>query len=213
MAVAFWDEIERRRARWDVLEHPFYARWSAGDLSHDELALYASEYDHAVVAIADASRRAADSDTDLQAHAEEEAAHTSLWRSFARAAGWGGSRAWYFGEEPLPTTEACARTWTGELDRDLPRHLVTLYAVESAQPGVSALKLEALVRHYAFDDGPATEYFRVHARLDRDHAALMRATLDRLLADADTEALLDQAEAVHRSYWEMLDGLEALAEA
>src|SRR6185503_7856888 len=55
----FWSRLEEVRARWNVLEHPFYQRWSAGELSRDELARYAGEYRHAVVALADAAAGAA----------------------------------------------------------------------------------------------------------------------------------------------------------
>ena len=47
---------EARRAT-NVLEHPFYQRWSAGELSAGELSCYAGEYRHAVTALAEASAR------------------------------------------------------------------------------------------------------------------------------------------------------------
>ena len=47
-----WERIERSRERWDVLRHPFYKRWSAGELSAEELARYSGQYRHAVEAIA-----------------------------------------------------------------------------------------------------------------------------------------------------------------
>ena len=47
--------IDQARRECDVLEHPFYQRWSAGELSAEELAFYAGEYRHAVVALAQAS--------------------------------------------------------------------------------------------------------------------------------------------------------------
>ena len=39
-AVDFFDRLEAARRRWNVLEHPFYLRWSAGELSREELAFY-----------------------------------------------------------------------------------------------------------------------------------------------------------------------------
>ena len=33
----FWDRLEEVRDRNDVLRHPFYVRWSAGELTLDEL--------------------------------------------------------------------------------------------------------------------------------------------------------------------------------
>ena len=51
--------LDQARAECSVLEHPFYERWSAGELNPAELACYAGEYRHAVVALAEASQAAA----------------------------------------------------------------------------------------------------------------------------------------------------------
>src|ERR671926_11695 len=50
--------IDEARQRWDVLKHPFYERWERGELGRDELAFYAGEYRHAVVALARAAAAA-----------------------------------------------------------------------------------------------------------------------------------------------------------
>ena len=52
--------LDETRSAINVLEHPFYQRWSAGDLSAEELAIYAAEYRPAVVALARASELAAE---------------------------------------------------------------------------------------------------------------------------------------------------------
>jgi pyrroloquinoline-quinone synthase len=85
------EALDETRRATNVLEHPFYLRWSAGELSARELARYAGEYRHAVVALAEtsalAAREAPAVHTDeLSAHAREEAAHVALWDAFARAA-------------------------------------------------------------------------------------------------------------------------------
>jgi len=208
---AFWTEVDRRAGGPDALEHPFYERWSAGELTRAEIAAYASEYDHAVVATADASRRAAGPDGgSLDGYAEEEDRHTALWRSFAAATGWGCATAWYYGEDPLPETVECVRVWGGDAGRGLAEDLVTLYAIESAQARVSRLELDGLLRHYGFAQGPATEYPRLHA-LGDGRASMLRAALAPLLAGRDPAALLEQVESVHSSHWALLDGVEALA--
>ena len=62
--------IEPARARWNVLEHSFYRRWSAGELSRRELAVYAGEYRHAVQALADGlARTAHGADPSIAEHA------------------------------------------------------------------------------------------------------------------------------------------------
>src|SRR6266545_4424952 len=49
----FFERLEEARNRWNVLSHPFYERWESGELGEDELAYYAGEYRHAVVALAE----------------------------------------------------------------------------------------------------------------------------------------------------------------
>ena len=55
MATSVWDRIESARERHDVLQHPFYTRWSAVELPGAELARYSGQYRHAVNAIAELS--------------------------------------------------------------------------------------------------------------------------------------------------------------
>jgi pyrroloquinoline-quinone synthase len=83
----FFSRLDDIKTRWNVLEHPFYERWSTGELSAEELAVYAGEYRHAVEALARASERVADLEPALAGHAREERAHVELWDRFAAAAG------------------------------------------------------------------------------------------------------------------------------
>src|ERR1700689_1435107 len=83
--------LDQTRAQINVLEHPFYQRWSAGALSERELAAYAGQYHHAVIALACASMAAAGAAREphkrgLPVPAEEERAHVSVWRRFVDVA-------------------------------------------------------------------------------------------------------------------------------
>lgn len=204
-AVDFFDRLESARARWNVLEHPFYRRWSAGELSRDELAVYAGEYGHAVEALAtglsDAAGRAEPSlAPEIAAHAAEEAGHVLLWDAFARAIGGNTER------EPRPETRACVESWTA--GRDTLEGLAAAYAIESGQPEIAQTKLDGLRRHYGLDEGPATEYFSVHAERDHEHAAATRELIEERLAGADHDRLLEVAEGALRGNWLLLDGVE-----
>ncbi|HEV2076089.1 MAG TPA: hypothetical protein VGR10_07595, partial [Thermoleophilaceae bacterium] len=75
--MELFDRLDAVRERWNVLRHPFYRRWSAGELTREELAFYAAEYRHAVVALADASETVAEAcegaaSATLAEHAREE---------------------------------------------------------------------------------------------------------------------------------------------
>jgi pyrroloquinoline-quinone synthase len=203
--VEFFDRLETVRQRWNVLEHPFYQRWSDGELSGEELAFYAGEYRHVVTALAEAVAAAAGAAepavrAELEQHAAEEADHIELWDDFARAVGAPVDA------EPTPETAECAQAWTAA--RDSLEGLVTLYAIESGQPAISATKLEGLTRHYGLPAGPSTEYFRLHAELDHEHAAQSRGPIEDQLEGADHERLLAVAAAALRGNWTLLDGVE-----
>jgi pyrroloquinoline-quinone synthase len=187
--------IEAAASRWNVLDHPFYQRWSAGELTREELAEYAAQYRHAVVALADAAAASGD-----EAHAGEEREHVALWDAFA--AGCGSIAAGASAE-----TRECAEAWTAGDDR-LER-LAVLYAIESAQPAISETKLAGLLGHYGFEEGPATEYFTVHAERDHEHAAHSRELLEKLATDEDAARLAARAEAAARGNWRLLDGVSA----
>jgi pyrroloquinoline-quinone synthase len=185
--------IEAAASRWNVLDHPFYQRWSAGELTREQLAEYAAQYRHAVVALADAAAASGDEE-----HAREEREHVALWDAFA--AGCGSIAA-----DASAETRECTEAWTAGDDR-LER-LAVLYAIESAQPAIAQTKLEGLLGHYGFDEGPATEYFTVHAERDHEHAAHSRELLEKLATDEDAARLAARAEAAARGNWRLLDGV------
>jgi pyrroloquinoline-quinone synthase len=204
--MEFWSRFDAIAREHDVLRHRFYVRWSVGELSVAELADYAGQYRHAVVALAEASASAAASadgamGRELAAHAAEEAEHIELWDRFVDAVG--GERA----ATPNRNTAACASAWSGAGGRGLLGTLVALYAIESAQPQISKTKRDGLATHYGID-GPPAAYFELHERLDVVHASAGRKLIDARLADADHERLLGEAEVVLRSNWELLDGVE-----
>src|SRR2546423_7686295 len=188
------ERIDEARARWNVLDHPFYRRWERGELTRDELAFYAGEYRHAVVALADAAVAAGDAD-----HAAEEAAHVSLWDDFAAALDAPLDR------DPTSETQECAAAWSRE---DPLEARAVLYAVESAQPDISRTKLTGLVAHYGFAPGSqGTEYFELHADRDHEHAAASAKVL-RETSPEDADRLAGAAEAALAANWRLLDGVQ-----
>lgn len=202
MNLTIWERIEKARERWNVLHHPFYVRWTAGELTSEELARYSGQYRHAVEAIARTSAQAADAAptlADLREHAVEEREHVALWDGFVEATG--GDT----GAGPTPETEECVEAWTSE--GDLASRLVTLYAIESAQPEISRIKREGLVSSYGFEEGDGTRYFEVHERLDSEHAAQARDLLAELAGEAGEDRLVAAAERAYRANWRLLDGV------
>ncbi|HTW41025.1 MAG TPA: iron-containing redox enzyme family protein [Solirubrobacteraceae bacterium] len=221
--------LDQARAEINVLEHPFYQRWSAGELSAAELARYAGEYQHAVLALARASAQAADSAAEqaasspvaaahragLLAHAQEEAAHVQLWGQFqqAAAAACAPADAHVPAHTPTPA-DTCAVAPAGgeplaqtracarawEAGHDLLERLAVLYAIEASQPEISATKLAGLSAHYGYSaEGPASEYFRVHEQRDVEHARAARELIAALMAESDGDDAAERMLACARA--------------
>lgn len=206
--MTFFKELDTVSARWNVLAHPFYTRWERGELTSGELALYAGQYRHAVVALASASATAARDASpadraELEEHAAEEAGHIALWDDFTASVG-GSAYA-----SPLQETVDCASAWTA--GRDALESLAVLYAIESAQPEISRTKLRGLLAHYGLEEGLGTTYFSVHADRDEVHAEQSRSLLAEHAEhakEADRDRLLSVAEGALRGNWALLDGVE-----
>lgn len=206
MSSSLWDRIEQARAKWNVLEHPFYVRWSAGELSRDELADYAGQYRHATQAIATLAgdiRDGLPERAEPRSHAMEEEAHVELWDGFVEAVG--GSR-----EAPASAeTTECVKAWTapgGTLAA-----LGCMYAIESGQPEISRVKRDGLVKLYGVEDGPGTAYFRIHEGRDVEHAAESRELISELAGPDDEDAVVAAAESAFRANWRLLDGVAVAA--
>jgi len=196
----FFARADEVRMRWDVLRHPFYERWSRGELAPEELAFYAGQYRHAVVALADAASLAGN-----DRHAEEERSHVALWDGFLRFTGGDVEAA------PTAETAACAAAWA-DAARDEMATVAALYAIEAAQPAISETKRAGLLEHYgATPGGEETRYFDVHAVLDHAHAADDRERLAAVMQPGDEERLLDEIERVLQANWQLLDGVAQVA--
>ena len=98
----FFEQLDRRIAKYDLLCHPFYQAWAAGQLSREDLREYATEYFHHVEAFpfylhefamrADEGelRRAVLANRDEEAGENGSRPHAELWLDFVE--GMGGER-------------------------------------------------------------------------------------------------------------------------
>jgi pyrroloquinoline-quinone synthase len=195
--VELIERLDAVRERWSLLEHPFYRRWSCGELRRDELAQYAAEYRHAVVALAETAEQAGNPE-----HAREEAEHVWLWDEFAAAFRADTNR------PPNCETAECVLAWTAAADRL--EALAVMYAIEAGQPAVSQAKLDGLREHYGIAENErGAAYFALHSELDHEHAAESREALEAEASPTDTERLVEVAERALRGNWILLDGVDA----
>ena len=209
--------VARLRERWSLQRHPFMQRWLGGALTAGDLQLFAGEHYHALLALERAARHgAALADGLLAEHlaryADQQEEAVELWCEFAAATGWRQS-GWYFGQDPLPQTVACARLLSGDGEgRSLVLHLATICAFESATAELAPLQLDALVLSYGFDHA-STRYYELAPERSAHAALVAEGAITNLLPITSSSALVDHAELIYRSYLDLLTGVGALAEA
>jgi pyrroloquinoline quinone (PQQ) biosynthesis protein C len=204
-------ELDQLHGPERLASHPLMHDWLAGKLTPTDLRVFTGEHYHAVVALELAARRAAAMSEGLLAeqlrlYADDQDELLTLWFEFAADAGWGRS-AWYFGEDPLPATMACARVLARDR-RELAVHLVTIYAFESAASELAPLQLAALTERYGFD-ASSTRYFARQAERSAGAALTAKAALTGVLPVPSPGALARHAERVYRSYLGLMDGVHA----
>ena len=191
------DRIDALVRERHLLKHPFYRAWQDGTLTPAALASYAAQYYLHVRAfptyISALHARCPDIETrkallaNLRDEEEGPEDHPSLWRRFAEAVGC--EAAALDSTAPLPETAAAIESFRRAVgEGPVARGLAALYAYESMVPEVAAEKIRGLTEHYGVHGSPGTDYFRVHATLDVEHAAETRALLDARLAAHPEEA-------------------------
>lgn len=220
-AQTFWDRFEACTAPYNLLTHPFYRAWTAGELTRDDLAFYAAEYWHHVSAfptyLSAFHTRLPDSELRrevLRNLADEEGIdsasnrpHSELWMDFAK--GMGATREQVTAHRTQPETQALIATFRELMSESAPAALGALYAYESRVPAIAAEKAVGLSKLYGAD-AATTRYFTLHQTADVHHAQVWRDLIDQQLATdpAAEEATLRAAELAAQALWAALDGVE-----
>jgi pyrroloquinoline-quinone synthase len=216
----FLEQLDTRVAKYDLLCHPFYKAWSAGELTRNDLREYAQDYYHHVEAfpsyLAALAIRLEDGETRravLANMADEKgggdvASHADLWLDFAE--GMGSSR-----NLASHTPVAQVRNLIDQFENvaregSTEEALAAFYAYESQVPRVAKEKERGLRAMYGAHD-KTCGYFTLHATADVYHSQVWRKQLKkRVAANPETaEKALDAAENAAQSLWRALNGIEA----
>jgi pyrroloquinoline-quinone synthase len=221
----FFEQLDTRIAKYDLLCHPFYKAWSAGELTREDLREYARDYYHHVEAfpayLAELGirldegelRRAvlanmADEKGMADASGEESKAHSELWLDFAE--GMGASRDMR-GHRPVPEITELTGFFHRVASEAAPEEaLAAFYAYESQVPRVAKEKARGLQEMYGADQR-ATSYFTLHATADVFHSQVWRQQLGkRVEANPQVaDKALAAGENAGQALWRALDGIEA----
>jgi pyrroloquinoline-quinone synthase len=215
----FHSALEERIVRYDLLCHPYYKAWTAGQLTRDDLREYAADYWHHVAAfpayLSALHSRLEDGEVRravLRNLCEEEIAgrpHSELWLDFAE--GMGADRNEVRTREPLAEVrELIAEFCRVAREGSTAEALATFYAYESQVPRVAKQKADGLAQRYGAD-AKTCGYFELHQFADVEHSHVWRELLSAEVTahPEQTEAALDAAESAAKALWHALDGMEA----
>src|SRR6185369_11383229 len=162
---AFWQELQDRVSKYDLLCHSYYRAWSAGELTRDDLRQYSANYYHHVAAfptyLASFYSRLPEGELRravVQNLGDEEGLdgnpssrpHNELWLDFAE--GMGASRAEVRNSEPLPEIDALIEQFRSvAIKAKNEEALASFYAYESQVPRVAKEKARGLSEMYGAD--------------------------------------------------------------
>ena len=215
---AFWQKADQEIAKYDLLRHPFYQAWSAGELTKEDLKFYAGQY-YLQVSQFPAYLTTLHSRLpeglmrrDVLANAYEEEcdgiAHSELWLRFAE--GMGGAGPNQNGDRPIPEMSGLVKTFRALVqEAPVASAFGALFAYESQVPKIAAEKRNGLKKHYGADDRTCS-YFALHEKADIRHASVWRKNISALVEQDDRHAseALEGISRAARALWTALDGIE-----
>jgi len=220
----FFEQLDTRIAKYDLLCHPFYQAWSAGQLTREDLCQYAQDYYHHVEAfpayLAEFGIRLDESELRravLANMADEKGtsdglgdkpAHANLWLDFVE--GMGAQRE-MLAHKPLREVNDLLAFFHQVASSGEPEEaLAAFYAYESQVPRVAKEKARGLREMYGADEH-STAYFTLHTTADVFHSQIWRQQLAKLVTEnpETAEQALAAAENAAKALWTALDGIEA----
>jgi pyrroloquinoline-quinone synthase len=224
-STQFFEQLEASIARYDLLCHPFYKAWAAGELTRDDLREYARNYYHHVEAfpsyLAELAVRLDEGDLRRAVlanmcdekgagggYGKDSVPHSELWLDFAEGMGARRDMRWHV---PLAEVRELMRHFHDVASEGTPEEaLAAFYVYESQVPRVAKEKERGLREMYGADD-KTCGYFSLHATADIYHSNIWRKQLENRLAanPKAAQAALDTAESTARMLWQALDGIEA----
>jgi pyrroloquinoline-quinone synthase len=220
----FFEQLEARIAKYDLLCHPFYQAWTAGKLTREDLRKYAEDYYPHVKAfptyLAEFAMRLEDGELRravLANMADEKGAedsagapqreHAELWLDFAEGMGSQRNRA---GRTQLPAIKNLTEFFHELASEGTAEEtLAAFYAYESQVPRVAKEKARGLQQMYGADQKTCA-YFTLHTTADIYHSNVWRKQLEKRLQSHPEamEKALAAGENAAKALWQALDGIE-----
>ena len=184
--------LDNKIADYNLLNHPFYQAWSAGELPVEALRAYAREYGAFISTVPEGWEALGDAEI-----AEEETEHIDLWADFAAGLDTAVT------EAQIPQVKALIGT-AHELFSEPTTALGALYAFEAQQPATAQSKLTGLKAFYQLPES-VEPYFETHSHNEHEAEKLLK----RINAlPSDSHAVVVQAcEKMSAALWDALTGI------
>lgn len=194
-----------------LLSHPFYQRWSRGELSREELGTYAAQYRFIEAALPGwlgsihSSASSPEVRDLVQSNLDDEVGgpvtHLELFDRFAAAVGATKPGTTEIG----PATRSLLNTHDELVASSVADGLTAVLAYELQSPEISASKATGLRSQYGVDDG-GVAFWDEHALVEGDHASW---TLDAVVAGGGEPATVGPAaRRAADAWWAFLDERE-----
>lgn len=153
-------------AEKSLLKHPFYQKWSKGELRLEDLKVYAKEYFWLVQRIPGIVSKIHDRTEDLalrmriELNVHEELTHIDLWKFFASSLGISEQELTSY--EPSQKMHEAVSRFEEIAEMGLDEGVAAVYALERELPKIAKTKKEGLLRFYGLSSRDAHAYFDEH---------------------------------------------------
>jgi pyrroloquinoline-quinone synthase len=203
--------------RKSLLTHPFYQAWQAGELSVDDLRIYAGQYYFfeasfprflSAIHSRCEDRRVRQGILDnLWDEEHGELNHRAMWLDFCTSLGLDQHQVEL--ADLLPGTQGLLDAYFRVCNQgSCPEGLAALYAYEVQVPLVALEKIRGLKEFYGIDSPEGLRFFEVHGVLDEDHAGKEAESI-MSQTSPEAEALVIQAlQSALDAWWGFLDGVD-----
>jgi pyrroloquinoline-quinone synthase len=229
-STLFFEKLEASIAKYDLLCHPFYKAWAAGELTREDLRDYARHYYHHVEAFPSylaelalrldegelrravlanmCEEKGCDASGAARGTGKQAVPHSELWLDFAEGMGARREMHWH---RPVVEVRELTKHFHRVASEGTPEEaLAAFYVYESQVPRIAKEKERGLREMYGADD-KTCGYFELHTTADVYHSKVWKVQLEKRLEKHPEAAqgALDAAESTTKMLWRALDGIES----
>ena len=199
-----------------LLNHPFYKKWTNGELNKEVLKEYSKQYFHHVEAFPRCISAIHSNCTELEnrqillgnlmEEEDKENSHPDLWLKFSN--GLGVDSKDVKNVKLNQETKDLIDEFLSIARSSYAKGLGSLYAYEYQIPEVAKSKIMGLSKFYGINDEETIKFFNVHIHADEWHSEECLNLLTKLTSKKDQEDAIEGAEQLSKLMWSFLTGVD-----